>query len=136
MAAYDSNINTDRFLVETMVEDARAEFLIGVKRETGLGLALVVGSGGTEVESLRDYRTLLLPASDAQILNALGKLALAQRLKLEDSTLHCLLSAVRAVVRFAEQHRTSLIELDVNPLILREDGDTVAADALIRLNKC
>jgi len=30
------------------------------------------------------------------------------------------LGAVRSVVRFAEQHRDSLVELDVNPLILRE----------------
>ena len=134
VAIYDSSIDTDRFLVESMVEDTRAEFLIGIKRETGLGLALVVGTGGTEVESLRDYRILLLPASDAQILNALGNLALVQRLKLDDAPMRALLAAVRSVVRFAEQHRDSLVELDVNPLILREQGDTVAVDALIRLS--
>ena len=45
-----------------------------------------------------------------------------------------LLSAVGDMVRFAEQHRASLVELDVNPLILRENGDTVAVDALIRMS--
>lgn len=132
VAAYDPSLCADRFLVETLIEDVLAELLIGIKREAGLGLALVVGSGGTEVESLRDYQTLLLPVSDGQILQALGRLALIQRLNLEDGPLRSVLSAVRSVVRFAEQHRDSLAELDVNPLILRENGDTVAVDALIR----
>jgi len=134
VALFDPSLDTNQFLIETMVEDARAEFLVGVKRQIGLGLALVVGSGGTEVDSLRDYRTLLLPSSDQQIHEALSKLALTQRMNLKDATMSSMLSAVRSIVRFAEQHSARLVELDVNPLILRESGDTVAVDALMRMS--
>ena len=42
--------------------------------------------------------------------------------------------AVLAVVAFAEHNRSSLVELDVNPLIVLPKGEgAVAADALIVL---
>ena len=44
------------------------------------------------------------------------------------------LAAVLAVARFAEHHADRLVELDINPLIVRPAGKgAVAADVLIRL---
>ena len=44
--------------------------------------------------------------------------------------------AALAVARFAEAHAAGLRELDVNPLMLREEGQgAVAADALIRMEE-
>lgn len=44
---YDPELDSTHFLIEEQVQNARAEFLVGVKRETGLGLALVIGRGTT-----------------------------------------------------------------------------------------
>jgi succinyl-CoA synthetase beta subunit len=42
--------------------------------------------------------------------------------------------AVAAIARFAEADATSLVELDVNPLMVRPEGKgAIAADALIRI---
>jgi hypothetical protein len=44
-----------------------------------------------------------------------------------------LVDAVLAIARFAREHRGSLLEMDVNPLIVRPKGQgTVAVDALLR----
>ena len=45
-----------------------------------------------------------------------------------------LVAAVMAVARYAEIHASRLVELDVNPVIVRPAGSGVmAVDALIRL---
>ena len=47
-----------------------------------------------------------------------------------------LVEAVMAVGTFAEAHSGTLVELDINPLIVRPEGKGVMAlDALIRRNK-
>ncbi|MGB0383930.1 MAG: acetate--CoA ligase family protein [Ardenticatenaceae bacterium] len=132
---YDPELDSTHFLIEEQVQNARAEFLVGVKRETGLGLALVIGSGGIDVERLRDYQTLLLPVTDQQIMTALGKLRLTAHLQLDCAALNALLKSIRSIARFAEQHRTQLVELDVNPLLLCDNNETIAVDALIRIGK-
>ncbi|MGH7186444.1 MAG: acetate--CoA ligase family protein, partial [Pseudomonadota bacterium] len=44
------------------------------------------------------------------------------------------IEAIAAITRFAEAHRDRLLELDVNPLLVRPRGHgAVAVDALIRL---
>lgn len=131
VAGYDPNIGTDHFLVESMVSRPRAEFIVGIKQEPGLGLALVLGSGGTEVEALRNFVTLLLPVNDVQILAAINGLDLTRQLKFDDVETHALLTAVRAITNFAEENRDKLLELDVNPLILDEEGCVTAVDALV-----
>ncbi|MGA8248008.1 MAG: acetate--CoA ligase family protein, partial [Nocardioides sp.] len=64
----------DRFLVERMVGGALLELLVGVQRDPRLGLGLTVGAGGVLVELVDDIATLLLPATRAQIREALSGL--------------------------------------------------------------
>ena len=45
------------------------------------------------------------------------------------------LDAMRAVAGFAEDHADALAELDVNPLLVLEDGSATAVDALLVLNE-
>jgi acyl-CoA synthetase (NDP forming) len=133
VTAYDARLFTDRFLVERMVPRARAEFLAGVKNQPGIGLALIVGAGGVEVEMLRDFRTLLLPSTRGQIAEALSALTIVRRLKLDETLLREIVEAMFTIACFAEDHRGALAELDVNPLILCENGEVFAVDALIRM---
>ncbi len=60
-------------------------------------------------------------------------------LYLSNADVEALVDAVMTVAEFAEAHRESLIELDVNPLLVLPEGQgpnggAVAVDALIRMS--
>jgi acyl-CoA synthetase (NDP forming) len=133
--AYDPALSTDRFLIERMVTSPRAEFIVGVSYKPGLGHALILGRGGTSVEELKDYATLLLPAGRTQIEDALATLKISRKLKLTDAERTVLVAAVEAIAAFSAQHRSRLVELDVNPIILDTGGRATAVDALLRLTR-
>lgn len=116
----------ERVLVEKMVQNVDAEIIIGVKRHAALGLALMIGRGGTSVEETSVFETLLLPCSVAEIENVLGSLQLDRHVASD-----ALLSACLAVSAYAEANQFVLSTLDVNPVMLTTDGEAVATDALI-----
>ena len=101
----------------------------------GLGQALIIGRGGTAVEELRDFVTLLLTASLSQIKKALESLEITRALRLTESDFVALIQAIENMSRFAYGKREQLEELDVNPLILDTCGKVIAVDALLRIAK-
>ncbi|WP_397453918.1 acetate--CoA ligase family protein [Pseudomonas sp. NA-150] len=127
----------DQVLLERMATAPLAELIIGVKREAGFALALVIGAGGILVELLKDSRSLLLPASDEAIREALLSLRCAPLLTgfrgRQAVDLAALVRAIRAVADYACENAERLLELDVNPLLVGAEG-AVAVDALIRLS--
>ncbi len=129
----------ERYLVETMVTDAVLEMIVGVVRHPGFGLALVVGVGGTLVELLRDTRTALLPVGADDVRRMIDSLNASRLLHgyrgRAEADVPALVDAVLAIARFAEANRERLVELDVNPLLVRPRGSgAVAVDALVRLS--
>jgi len=127
-----------RVLVESMVTDGVAELIVGVDRDAQFGPYLVVGFGGVLVELIQDSHTLLLPTDRGEVLAALQSLKTAPMLTghrgLPRADLDAALDAVMAVAAFAADHADTILELDVNPLIVRAQGKgAVAADALVRL---
>ena len=131
-------LGVDRFLVEPMVSDAVCELILGIQRDPQFGLVLVIGSGGILVELIKDSRSLLLPCDRGQIRAALESLRGWRLLTgfrgRPPGDVDAVVEAAQAVARFAEHQAETLIELDVNPLLVRPAGHgAVAADALIRL---
>ena len=122
----------ERVLVEKMVPDARSELVIGVKYVPRFGHALVLGLGGVAVEDLGLAETILLPASDAD-LEAFVESARATR-NMSGEIRGQIVSAAAAVMRYAALNRHRLIALDVNPLIVGDDGRVTAVDTLIELS--
>jgi acyl-CoA synthetase (NDP forming) len=121
----------DSFLVESMIHAAAAEYIIGIKRQAALGLALMIGRGGVDVEALDSHSTVLLPLVEADLVKAMTSIGLNQ-----DSLGHdAMLTAVRAVAAYALDHKDRLQTLDVNPVIVTTSGDAIAADALIVLSE-
>ena len=118
-----------------MVGDGIAEMILGVARDGCYGLHLVVGAGGTEAEIRRDTETLMLPAPRRVVEEAVGRLRMAPLLEGfrggPAADLGALLDAVERLQDYALAHRDSLVELDINPLLVRKAG-VVALDALIR----
>jgi acyl-CoA synthetase (NDP forming) len=127
-------------LVEEMLTDAVAEVLVGVVVDPQFGQVLVLGSGGLFTEILDDSVSLLPPWSAASIRGGLKQLAVAKLLtgfrgKPRGDT-EALIDLVLAVARYATAHVETLLELDVNPVIVRPNGlGAVAVDTLIRMRE-
>ena len=129
---------SERFLVEQMACDAVAEIIVGVHRDSQFGLALTLGAGGVLVELLRDSVTLLLPAGRQEITAALQSLKVYRLLDgyrgRPAGDVSALIDAVLAVLAYAQTHEATLLELDVNPVLVLPAGRGVlAVDALIRI---
>jgi acyl-CoA synthetase (NDP forming) len=127
-------------LVEAMVTDGVAELLVGVTRDPQFGLLMTIAAGGVLVELLGDSASLLLPATEDDIRRAILSLKTAPLLQgyrgAPVADLNAAVAAALAIARFAEAHADALEELDVNPLIVRPEGQgAVAVDALIRMRE-
>ena len=105
-----------------MQEGALAELIVGVTRDALIGLALTVGAGGVLADLIDDHATLLLPASREEIEAALHSLKLARLLDGYRGAARgdwpALVGSVELIARYAVAHRDTLIELDVNPLLV------------------
>ncbi len=127
---------TDQYLVERMATDAVAELIVGIKRDDQFGLALVIGAGGILVELVADSVSLLLPTDRAAVTNAVESLSVAKLIKgfrgNAAGDMNAAVDAILTVANFAEDNWDSLMELDINPLLVLPDGQgIVVADALI-----
>ncbi len=127
---------SETFLVEEMIEGAIVELLIGVVNDPAHGFVLTVGAGGTLTEVFKDSASLLVPASDDEIEEALQRLQIAPLLTgyrgAPAVNMVSVKAAVRAVQEFTIAHQDQLQELEINPLICTS-SDAIAADALLRL---
>ncbi len=128
----------DGLLVERQVEGGVAELLVGLQRDPQLGLLLTLGAGGVLAELLQDSRSLLLPASEDEIREALAGLRIGALLRgyrgWPRGDVEGLVALVLALGRFAEAEAVE--ELDLNPVIVRAEGcGAVAVDALIRIRE-
>ncbi|UKD15018.1 acetate--CoA ligase family protein [Burkholderia aenigmatica] len=137
VARYAPDVRVERILVEKMADAPLLELIVGVKREPNFGLALVLGTGGVLVELIRDTATLLLPVRENDVRDALLGLKLGPLLTgyrgRPKADLDAVVANVMAIARFAQAHADTLVELDVNPLLVMERG-AVAVDALVRLD--
>jgi len=122
----------DRVLVEKMVADARHEMIIGIKRHPSLGLAMLIGRGGSNVEETAEFETVLLPLVAPDLDRAIRKLGLANEANGPGAAFK---QACEAVAGYAEANQDRLVTLDVNPVMITANGDAVAADALIVIGK-
>src|SRR5256885_2126555 len=123
-----------------MVTDGVAEMLVGVTVDPQFGQLLTLGAGGVLTELLRDSVSLLPPFSAASVGAAIGKLRVARLLAgyrgRPPGDVAALIETALACTRYAAANLERLVELDLNPVIVRPAGrGAVAVDALIRLER-
>ncbi|MBL4926598.1 acetate--CoA ligase family protein [Fuscibacter oryzae] len=122
------------YLAEEMVTGIVGEILLGLRRDPVYGVTLTLGMGGVTAEVLADTVTLVLPATKAQVLEAMGKLRLWPLLDGYRGRSRADMGAVadialRLGARMLDDD--SLEEIEINPILARQQG-AVAVDALIR----
>jgi acyl-CoA synthetase (NDP forming) len=131
---------SDTLLVEEMLTDGALEILIGVIVDPQFGQVLILGAGGVLTEVLSDSVSLLPPWTDESVAAGLERLTIRKlfggyRGK-PAADIRALIDTVLGVARYASANVDALVELDVNPVIVRPDGlGAVAVDAMIRLKQ-
>ena len=130
---------SESYLIEKMVDGVVAELIVGVARNEQFGPYLLVGGGGILVELMKDSASLLIPTTRERVLYALGQLKCAPLFSgfrgAPPADLNAAADVILAVAGMVENDPSSIIELDINPLMLLTEGQgVVAADALISLN--
>ena len=125
-------------LVEEMIADGVAEVIIGVRRDPQVGLTLLLAAGGEFTELLADRVLLILPCSRQAVRSAITELKLWKQLagfrNRPQGDVDALLDIVMNLQRFAIDKAARLLELEVNPVIVRPRGaGAVAVDALLRI---
>jgi len=129
---------SDTLLVEEMFTDGVAEVLIGVIVDPQFGQVLVLGAGGVFTEILTDSVSLLPPWTHASIDAALRRLSIRKLLDgyrgKPAGDVSALIRTILDVARYATENLPALVEIDVNPVIVRPAGlGAVAVDTMIRL---
>jgi acetate---CoA ligase (ADP-forming) len=122
----------DSFIVQKMVPPGR-ELIVGVKADAEFGPVLVLGLGGIFAELLKDVSMRILPIDRAiarQMIDQLRGAPLLKGFRGEPaSDLEALEDVLLAVSRLCIERR-DIVNLDINPVILHEEGQgCVVVDA-------
>ena len=120
-------------LVQPMVPQG-IELVVGARNDPLFGPLIVVGLGGVLVEVLKDTALSPAPVTPFQAEGLLRQLKGVKLLEgfrgMPAVNIQRLARVISDVSRFAADHRDTVAELDVNPLICAGDRIT-AVDALI-----
>jgi succinyl-CoA synthetase beta subunit len=123
-------------LVQEMIGEG-LELLVSVRRDPAWGVVASIGAGGVRAELSDDIVVLALPSSGDVVRERLARLRLHPLFDgYRDEPaydLEAVLGVVDHLDRFL-QSRPDVVELEVNPLILRPGGaGAVAVDAMARV---
>jgi acyl-CoA synthetase (NDP forming) len=114
------------------------EMVLGVQRDPEMGPVVMVGAGGIWLELMRDVAFAVPRLDRARALAAIDRLAAAGRLRGHrgaKADITALADAMVGIGRLACDLGDALASLDINPLLVREEG-VVALDALAVLRPC
>lgn len=118
-----------RLLVQEMVEGT--ELLLGGRTDQQFGPFLMVGLGGIFVEVLKDVTLRLLPVDEAEAFAMLKELKAYRVLEgVRGQARRDVPALVRAITGLSDlfvKYRSWISDLEVNPLIVRQEGKGVAA---------
>jgi acyl-CoA synthetase (NDP forming) len=113
-----------------------SELILGSRIDPVFGPVVMVGLGGIFAEIFQDTAVQMAPVSETQAmamlisLRAFAVLNGARGRRRAD--LEAAARAIAALSRFAVAHAESVAEIDINPLLLKAEGEgAVALDALI-----
>ncbi|MEK9625548.1 MAG: acetate--CoA ligase family protein [Gammaproteobacteria bacterium] len=127
----------DALLVEEMIPDAVGELIVGINHDPVIGPWMMIGSGGLFAELLNDREIVLLPAQIPDLERAIDSLKASALIAgyrgapIGDRA--ALIDALKALSDFWQLNHDTLVELEINPLLVRPQGKGVCAvDAVLR----
>ena len=104
------------------------EIIAGIKHDKTFGKSLMLGSGGSFAELLKDVEFVILPAENEEILSALKQLKIYKVLLEKNANISKLISLIY------DFSQLSMEEADLNPIIVNEK-EAVIADARLQMRE-
>ena len=113
-----------------------SELILGSRVDPVFGPVVMVGLGGIFAEIVQDTAVQMAPVSETQAMAMLRSLkafaALNGARGRRRTDLEAAARAIAALSRFAVAHADTVSEIDINPLLLKAEGEgAVALDALL-----
>ncbi|MEJ8857454.1 acetate--CoA ligase family protein [Variovorax robiniae] len=113
-----------------------AELILGTKKDPIFGPMVMVGLGGIFAEILKDVALSPAPVDEAQataMLRSLKAFALLDGARgRPKADVQAAARAIAALSRFAARHADDVVEIDINPLVVLDEGEgAFALDALL-----
>ncbi len=135
--AYNPDAAIEGVLVQEMLQPG-LEAIVGIKNDPVFGPAIVFGLGGIFVEVLKDAATRVAPLTEADARSMIeeikGRALLGGVRGKPARDIDALVQILLKVSRLADELGDEIEELDINPLIIHEEGKgAAAADALLIL---
>jgi acyl-CoA synthetase (NDP forming) len=132
-AAYAAFGNCEQVAIQPFIR-GKAEAIVGVTWSSDVGMMLMAGLGGIYAEALREVVIWSVPATAEEIecklaASALGRMLTSARWG-RDAARVAVLDTLQRLQAFASVASAQLKAVDVNPLILLDDG-AIAVDALV-----
>jgi acetyltransferase len=125
----DPSAEITGYLVQEMVSGI--EMIAGCRDDEVYGPVVVVGAGGVLVELVRDAATRLLPVGEEDVRDMIAGLRVKKLLDgfrgAAPADIDALVAAVVGLGKVYLDHRHILADLEVNPIIVRDAGQGVAA---------
>jgi acyl-CoA synthetase (NDP forming) len=136
--AHMPNAKLEGFLVQKM-ERGLAEVIVGFRRDLLVGPTITVGLGGVLAEIYKDAATRLAPVDETearQMIEEVKGLATIRGYRnLPRGDVGALAKAIAAFSTLAHKAFADVSEAEINPLLVKRDGEgVVAVDGLVLLN--
>ncbi|WP_109049253.1 acetate--CoA ligase family protein [Azospirillum sp. TSA6c] len=130
-------VGVRRILVQPMTRGV-GEVLVGLRRDPQVGPVVMLAAGGVLTEIYRDRALRLAPVDRATALEMIGEVKALQALAgyrgRTAGDLGAVADALVAVSRLALLDDVTVLEAEINPLMVMADGQgAVAVDALVQL---
>ncbi len=130
-----AELGHDRASVPVLLQpmlSSKAELILGVSREAGLGHFVVVGLGGIHTELFDEVVLFPVPIAADTVRDRLRASRPGRLLEkiAGTATPSGLIEAIEALQQLVLSHGPRISSIDINPLLVRDDG-CVAVDALV-----
>ena len=125
----------DGVLVAELVKGAR-ELIVGLTRDPQFGPCVMFGLGGIMTEILKDVAFRVAPLEDydaADMLEEIKAKKILDPFRGEEKANREVLKKALIAIGQIGLDFPEVAEIDINPLIIRRDGNPVAVDALVTL---
>ncbi len=135
--AHSPDATLDGFLIQKM-ERGLAEVILGFRRDPLVGPTITVGLGGVLAEIYKDASTRLAPVDAAEAREMIGEvkgLATVRGYRnLPKGDVAALARTIAAFSTLAHKEFADVSEAEINPLLVKHDGEgVVAVDGLVVL---
>jgi acyl-CoA synthetase (NDP forming) len=137
--AHAPNAKLDGFLVQKM-EKGLAEVILGFRRDPLVGPTITVGLGGVLAEIYKDASTRIAPVSEAEahdmIAEVKGLATIRGYRNMPKGDVAALAKTIAAFSSLAHESFADVSEAEINPLLIKREGDGVmAVDGLVVLKR-